>query len=121
MNMRPVIGVVIPALDPPEALSGLVGELRSRALGRIVVVNDGSADRSPFRALEAREEVTVLHDEANRGKGEALKTGFHRLLASEAITKLLATKKHTIGLFEGTEVFEAPRAHERPFNRASRR
>ena len=89
MNMRPVIGVVIPALDPPEALSGLVGELRSRALGRIVVVNDGSADRSPFRALEAREEVTVLHDEANRGKGEALKTGFHRLLASEAITNII--------------------------------
>ena len=32
-----------------------------------------------------------------------------------------ATKKHTIRLFEGTEVFEAPRAHEWPFNRVSRR
>ena len=79
MNMRPVIGVVIPALDPPEALSGLVGELRSRALGRIVVVNDGSADRSPFRALEAREEVTVLHDEARGQEAPTHEWPFNRV------------------------------------------
>ena len=87
--MRPVIGIVIPALDPPETLPGLVDELRSRALGRIVVVNDGSAEPSLFRALEGTDDVTVLHHEANRGKGEALKTGFRHLLASETVTNIV--------------------------------
>ena len=87
--MRPVIGIVIPALDPPGTLPGLVDELRSRALGRIVVVNDGSAEPSSFRALEGSADVTVLHHEANRGKGEALKTGFRHLLACEAVTNIV--------------------------------
>ena len=87
--MHPVIGIVIPALDPPETLPGLVDELRSRALGRIVVVNDGSAEPSLFRALEDTDDVTVLHHEANRGKGEALKTGFRHLLTSETVTNIV--------------------------------
>ena len=87
--MRPVIGIVIPALDPPETLPGLVDELHSRALGRIVVVNDGSAEPSLFRALEGTDDVTVLHHEANRGKGEALKTGFRHLLTSETVTNIV--------------------------------
>ena len=64
----PVIGIVIPDLDPPETLFRLVDELRSGAMGRIVVVNDGSAERSLFRALEDSDDVTVLHHEVNRGK-----------------------------------------------------
>ena len=87
--MQPVIGIVIPALDPPETLLGLVEALRSRAAGRIVVVNDGSAERSLFRALENTEGVTVLHHEANRGKGEALKTGFRHLLACQAFASIV--------------------------------
>ena len=87
--MQPVIGVVIPALDPPGTLPGLVEELGSRSMGQIVVVNDGSADRSPFRPLEARENVTVLHHERNRGKGEALKTGIRRLLENEKVIGIL--------------------------------
>ena len=87
--MRPVIGIVIPALDPPETLLGLVDALRIGAMGRIVVVNDGSAERTLFRALENLEDVTVLHHEENRGKGEALKTGFRHLLACEALTGIV--------------------------------
>ena len=87
--MRPVIGIVIPALDPPETLLGLVDELRSRALGRIVVVNDGSANRSLFHALDGSHDVTMLHHEANRGKGEALKTGFRHLLTSETVANII--------------------------------
>ena len=87
--MRPVIGIVIPALDPPETLLGLVDELRIGAMGRIVVVNDGSAERTLFRAFENLEDVTVLHHEENRGKGEALKTGFRHLLACEALTGIV--------------------------------
>ena len=67
--MQPVIGVVIPAFDPPGTLLGLVEELGARSMGQIVVVNDGSADRSPFRPLEDMEGVTVLHHERNHGKG----------------------------------------------------
>ena len=87
--MPPVIGIVIPALDPPETLLGLVDALRIGAMGRIVVVNDGSTERTLFRALEHLEDVTVLHHEENRGKGEALKTGFRHLLACEALTGIV--------------------------------
>ena len=87
--MQPVIGVVIPAFDPPGTLLGLVEELGARSVGQIVVVNDGSADRSPFRPLEDMEDVTVLHHERNHGKGEALKTGFRRLLENGKVTGIV--------------------------------
>ena len=83
------IGIVIPALDPPETLLGLVDALRFGAMGRLVVVNDGSADVSLFRALESMQGVTVLHHVTNRGKGEALKTGFRHLLACKALTNIV--------------------------------
>ena len=83
-----MIGVVIAALDPPESLPGFVRDLRSRipaSVLRIVVVDDGSRDRSAFRALENFPGVTVLRHHQNQGKGAALKTGFRHLLSSDAI------------------------------------
>lgn len=81
-----MIGVVIPALDPPVTLPGFVKELRAQVTGPIVIVNDGSSSRSVFREIEGLDDVTVMHHEANRGKGEALKSGFRHLLADEALT-----------------------------------
>ena len=111
-----MIGIVVPALDPPEALIDLVTELHRRLRGkggeggegRIIVVNDGSANRPLFQTLEASGHVTVLHHPANLGKGEALKTGFRHLLAREAITGIVtvdADGQHLVG--DAVRVFEA--------------
>ena len=86
-----MIGIVIPALDPPPALIDLVAGLRRELprQSRIIVVDDGSADRSLFRAVQEAHGVTVLHHPGNLGKGEALKTGFRHLLADQAITAIV--------------------------------
>ena len=84
-----MIGVVIPALDPPVTLLGFVNELRAHAMVPIVIVNDGSSSQSVFRQIEGLEDVTVIHHEVNRGKGEALKSGFRHLLSCEALTTVV--------------------------------
>ena len=89
--MQPVIGIVIPALNPPETLLGMVDKLCSEVVARIVVIDDGSAlhFRSLFSELENLEGVIVIHHEENRGKGEALKTGFRYFLACKAVTSIV--------------------------------
>ena len=84
-----MIGIVIPALDPPASLLTLVAELRQLGAGPLVVVNDGSTASSVFAALEALDGVTVLYHERNRGKGDALKTGFRHLLADATVTGIM--------------------------------
>jgi len=80
----PLPPVLIPAYKPSEALAHLVGDLVSRGFERILIVDDGSGPfYDPlFRSLLRHPQVTLLRHEINRGKGEALKTGLHYLLAS---------------------------------------
>lgn len=70
--------VLIPSLDPTDAL-GILVESLSRELpeARILIIDDGSgsAFRSVFTDLE-QANVTVIGYEENRGKGYALRTGF---------------------------------------------
>ncbi len=84
-----MIGIVIPALDPPSSLLTLVEELQQLGMGPLVVVNDGSSVLSVFSELEALDGVTVLHHERNRGKGDALKTGFRHLLIDATVTSIM--------------------------------
>ncbi len=80
----PLPPVLIPAYKPAETLARLVDELAARGFGRVLVVDDGSgpAYAPLFESLLRHPQVTLLRHEANRGKGEALKTGFHHLLES---------------------------------------
>ena len=76
-----MIGLVIPALDPPTDLPDLLRELRKAVDDcRIVLVDDGSSDRSVFESCATVDSVLVLHHAQNQGKGAALKTGFRELL-----------------------------------------
>ena len=43
----------------------------------IIVVNDGSSDNTKEALVEYEERLTVIHLPKNRGKGEALRTGFN--------------------------------------------
>ncbi|MFZ1381668.1 MAG: glycosyltransferase [Scrofimicrobium sp.] len=66
-------------MEPTPALAELVDSLQSELPDtHILIVDDGSgpAYQCVFNALEGRN-VTVIGYEVNRGKGFALRTGFH--------------------------------------------
>jgi glycosyltransferase involved in cell wall biosynthesis len=73
------------AVVPAYLAEGTVGGVARGALAhvdRVVVVDDGSPDRTAEEARAAGAEV--LRRESNGGKGEALRTGLSRVLASDA-------------------------------------
>lgn len=64
---------IIPALNAERTLPPVI-EMARRQLEPVVVIDDGSSDRTGEVARIAG--ATVLRHEVNRGKGAALKTGF---------------------------------------------
>ena len=79
-NRQPLLSVVVPAYNEENTLAVIVERLLSiKEAGEIVVVNDCSTDgtRAIADSLATKHErVQVAHHPANRGKTEALKTGF---------------------------------------------
>lgn len=72
------VSVVIPAYNEESAIGGVVEQIDSVLSGcgiehEIIVVDDGSTDRTAERVDESR--ATVISHETNRGYGAALKTG----------------------------------------------
>ncbi len=71
------VSVVIPAYNEEETVGKVVkAAKRVPFVDEVIVVDDGSEDRTAERAREAGAKV-VSHPE-NRGKGEAMKTGLER-------------------------------------------
>lgn len=70
--------LIIPALNPEEALLSYVQSCTRQGFTHIVVVDDGSqpACAGIFAQLKKCAAVTLLRHEHNRGKGRALKTAF---------------------------------------------
>ncbi len=84
--MRPDLTVVIPAFNEetrlPASLEALAAFVAARAEPvslEVIVVDDGSTDRTAERAAETGRrlglDVAVLVHERNRGKGAAVRTG----------------------------------------------
>jgi glycosyltransferase involved in cell wall biosynthesis len=71
------IAAVIPAYNEEKHIGDVVRRTRQK-LDDVLVVDDGSADKTADRAREAGAEVTV--HEINRGKGETIKTGLRHWL-----------------------------------------
>lgn len=72
---------LVPAYGAEETVGAVVRGLR-RHVSRVLVVDDGSADRTGEAAKEAGAEVLRL--ERNGGKGTALRAGLARILGSGA-------------------------------------
>ncbi len=75
---RSDLAAVIPAYDCEPTIAGVV-EGASRWLSEVVVVDDGSSDRTAERAAAAGARVISLAQ--NRGKGAALRVGIEHALA----------------------------------------
>ena len=86
---EPALSVVVPALNEedrlPRTLERIVSHLSRRREGyELVVVDDGSRDRTAERAQAAG--ATVLRNETNRGKGYAVRRG---MLAARGARRLM--------------------------------
>src|SRR5213596_4199811 len=72
MLIRLKAAAIIPAYCEEKHVGGVVRRTRQQ-LDHVLVVDDGSSDKTAQRAREAGAEV-IVHNQ-NRGKGEAIKTG----------------------------------------------
>jgi glycosyltransferase involved in cell wall biosynthesis len=79
-QIRSQTAAVIPAYQDEKHIGDIVRRTRER-LDHVLVVDDGSSDRTAQRAREAGAEV-IVHNQ-NRGKGEAIKTGLGHWLGRE--------------------------------------
>lgn len=83
MALDPTSAVIlIPSLEPDDRLPAYLSQLQEKGFAHIVVVDDGSSDKTQhlFHQMEQMPGVTVLHHDVNHGKGVALKTGYRWIL-----------------------------------------
>lgn len=89
--MNPCLSVVIPAYNEERTLAHVVGKvLALPCVEQVVIVDDCSKDRTPQIADQLATgdpRVTAVHHAVNRGKTEALKTGFGRTVGSIVIVQ----------------------------------
>jgi glycosyltransferase involved in cell wall biosynthesis len=76
-TIRSTIAAVIPAYRETKHIADVVRRTRQQ-LDHVLVVDDGSGDKTADRAREVGGEV-IVHPK-NRGKGEAIKTGLRHWL-----------------------------------------
>jgi glycosyltransferase involved in cell wall biosynthesis len=74
--------IVIAAFNEQNSIPKVIAELRKAGYNNVVVVDDGSKDRTFKAALNAG--ATVLQHIVNRGQGAALKTGIDYALEQGA-------------------------------------
>ena len=69
------VSVIIPAYNEEETVAKVIGVVKNVSfVDEIIVVNDGSSDNTEKEATEAG--AIVINHETNKGKGEALYTGY---------------------------------------------
>ncbi|MCP4162180.1 MAG: glycosyltransferase [Deltaproteobacteria bacterium] len=74
--------ILIPSLEPDEKLISLIKKLLEESTFKIVVVDDGSPDKTIFNKLDDEKMCHILTHDVNLGKGRALKTGFNYILTT---------------------------------------
>jgi glycosyltransferase involved in cell wall biosynthesis len=86
---QPLISVVIPAFNEANTIGSVISDtmLSLESFGmpfEVIVVDDGSTDGTTQIATGYK--VTVLANGKNRGKGYALRKGFHRARGNVIVT-----------------------------------
>ena len=90
-NLMSLITALLPAYNEEVSIGSVV--LRTRQFAdRVIVVDDGSSDRTAEVAALAGAEV--LRHPQNRGKGAALKTGFESLNGDSVIVTIDTDGQH---------------------------
>jgi len=88
------VSVIIPAFNEESRILQTLDGLRGiEAISEIIVVDDGSTD-STYELLKAVKEITLIHNERNRGKGYAVKAALD-YVKSEYVALLDADLCHS--------------------------
>lgn len=89
------IFIVIPAFNEESVIQNIIGEIKSKGYENIIVVDDGSKDKTYQKAKEING-ITVLKHKINRGKGAATKTGIEaaKILGSDIIVTMDGDGQH---------------------------
>lgn len=89
MTPTPCLSVVVPCFNEEATIATLVDQvLASPWVAQVVVVDDGSSDRSrDILTTLTDPRVTIVLHERNRGKGAALRTGFSRATADFVVVQ----------------------------------
>lgn len=66
--------VIVPAYNPDEKLIGVIEDIKSYNVDRIIVVNDGSKEECNKIFDDIEKDAIILVHRENRGKGTAIKT-----------------------------------------------
>lgn len=81
-----IVDVIIPALNEEEAIAKVLGDIPRNIVRNIVVVDNGSSDRT---AEVAREAGALVYAEQNRGYGAACLKGIEVLAGFEPLPQLV--------------------------------
>lgn len=91
--MKTVV-IVIPVYNEARVIGGVIEEVRAHGYERIVVVDDGSADKS--YEIASAHDVLALRLKINRGKGAAVKAGIMaaNLLGADVVVTMDGDGQH---------------------------
>lgn len=81
-KMNDNIYIIIPAYNEEKSISKVILNLQSKGYHNIVVVDDGSKDKTGYNATQAG--ATVLRHIINRGQGASLRTGIEYAVLEKA-------------------------------------
>lgn len=81
-----IVDVIIPALNEEEAIAKVVGDIPKEIVRNIVVVDNGSTDKT---AEAAREAGALVHTQNERGYGAACLKGIEVLSNFEPVPELV--------------------------------
>jgi glycosyltransferase involved in cell wall biosynthesis len=86
VSNKPLIAAIIPTYNEELNVSGVLEVLHATSLlDEIIIVDDGSADKTPeilYQAAAVDRRIRVIRHEQNRGKGQAIFSGWAATNAS---------------------------------------
>lgn len=94
-NNEMKIYIVIPAYNEEKVIGSVINEIRNEGYGDLIVIDDGSDDKTLEKAKEIAG-ITALRHKINRGKGAATKTGIEaaKFLGADIIVTMDGDGQH---------------------------
>lgn len=89
------IFIVIPVFNEEKVIKEVLDEIKSSGYQEIIVIDDGSADKT-FEKICELDSVIPLRHSINRGKGAAVKTGMEaaKMLGADIVVTLDGDGQH---------------------------